>query len=85
MNKNWRQVSLGTRLGSPVMREMKEQDNLECSTFFFFCFTEAFTTFPLLQELELMLNSIVDVSINQGDFIQLQVEITCNSLRWKRS
>ena len=42
------------------------------STSFFFI-TEAFTTFPLLQELELMLNSIVDVSINQGDFRQLQV------------
>ena len=34
---------------------------------------EAFKTFPVLQELELSLNNIVDVSIELNDFSKLQV------------
>ena len=39
----------------------------------FFSVSEAFATFPLLQDLELTLNSIVDVSFKQGEFTKLQV------------
>jgi len=38
-----------------------------------FSVSEAFATFPLLQDLELTLNSIVDVSFKQGEFTKLQV------------
>jgi len=38
-----------------------------------FSVLEAFATFPLLQDLELTLNSIVDVSFKQGEFTKLQV------------
>ena len=37
------------------------------------CFAEAFVGFPVLSELELSLNSIVDVSIALGGFTTLQV------------
>ena len=48
-----------------------------CATCIYFC-AEAFKTFPALEQLELLVCGITDISLSDKDFTKLQVSLcTC--------